>query len=241
MRQKIRRTLVFLALFLFPVTLNFFSPYVSIDGAFQGIVSGSVVVFGLLFLSGLVFGRGWCGWLCPVAGVSEMGMLINDRPVPVRRLRILRYAIFGVWFAVLTGGFVTAGGIRQVNPLHLTERVISVDEPLKFITYYLVLLLFFGLTVWIGRRGACHSICWMSPFLTAGAQAGKWLGIPQLRIQSQPSGCRECKACARKCPMSIAVPERVKTGQIASVDCILCGQCVDACPHKVLRFGMGRG
>ena len=56
MRQKIRKILLYTSLFLFPLTLNFFSPYVSIDGAFAGVLSGSALLFGLLFLSGLFFG-----------------------------------------------------------------------------------------------------------------------------------------------------------------------------------------
>lgn len=68
MRQKIRRLIVFISLFLFPVTLNYLSPYVSIDGALSGIVSGSVVVFLVMFISGLFLGRAWCGWVCPIAG-----------------------------------------------------------------------------------------------------------------------------------------------------------------------------
>ena len=44
MRQKIRRILLYVSLFLFPITMNFLSPYVSIDGAFAGVLSGSAVV-----------------------------------------------------------------------------------------------------------------------------------------------------------------------------------------------------
>lgn len=67
MRQKTRRTMIFLSLLLFPLTLNFFSPYVSIDGAMSGIISGSLLVFGVQFVSGIFLGRAWCGWLCPSA------------------------------------------------------------------------------------------------------------------------------------------------------------------------------
>ena len=65
MRQKIRKILLYVSLFLFPVTMNFLSPYVSIDGAFAGVLSGSALMFIVLFLSGVFFGRAWCGWLCP--------------------------------------------------------------------------------------------------------------------------------------------------------------------------------
>ena len=125
MRQKVRRIVIYLALLAFPVTLNYFSPYVSVTGAFMGIIAGSVLMFALQFISGLFFGRVWCSWLCPMAGLSEIGMTVNSRNVPARRLKVIRYSIFGVWFAVLLAGFILAGGIRGVDPLLMTENVIS--------------------------------------------------------------------------------------------------------------------
>ncbi|MGB7595419.1 MAG: 4Fe-4S dicluster domain-containing protein [Erysipelotrichaceae bacterium] len=238
MRQKTRRLIVYLSLLLFPVTLNFFSPYVSIDGALTGIISGSVLVFLIMFLSGLFFGRAWCAWVCPMAGLSDMTKNINDKPVNVKRLTIIRYSIFFVWFSLLITCFVLAGGIKGVNPLHLTESIISVDQPVKYITYYLVLFIFGGLSVWLGRRAACHSICWMSPFLVGGYLLGRTLRFPQLRVKTEASKCIDCKQCNKKCPMSINVNDQVKKGEIVSLDCILCGECVDTCPKKVLRFGI---
>jgi polyferredoxin len=236
MRQKIRRIILYISLALFPVTMNYLSPYVSIDGAMAGVVSGSVIVFFLLFLSGLFFGRAWCGWVCPAGGLAEICTSVNAKPVPVKKLRIIRYSIFAVWFAILVAGFVLAGGIHGVDPLHLTERVISVDEPVKYIVYYMVMLIFFVLTITIGRRGACHTICWMSPFLTAGMWLGRKLRLPQMRIKANADACIDCKLCNKKCPMSINVSEQVKGGSVRSLDCILCGECVDACPKDVLSY-----
>lgn len=238
MRQKNRRIIIYLSLFLFPITLNFFSPYVSIDGALSGIISGSVIVFSIMFLSGLFYGRAWCAWVCPMAGLSDITKSINDKPVNAKRLTYIRYSIFAVWFTILILCFVLAGGIKGVNPLHLTENFISVDEPIKYITYYLVLFTFTGLSVWLGRRAACHSICWMSPFLVTGYLLGRTLKFTQLRVKTEPSKCIDCKQCNKKCPMSINVNNEVKQGEVVSLDCILCGECVDICPKKVLKFGI---
>ncbi|NTV89929.1 MAG: 4Fe-4S binding protein [Clostridiales bacterium] len=237
MRQKTRRILVFISLLLFPVTMNYLSPYVSIDGAMAGIVSGSVITFALLFISGLFLGRAWCGWLCPAAGLGELCSTINSKQAPVRKLTIIRWSIFTIWLLILVSGFIMAGGIKGINPLHMTENFISIDEPLKYIMYYMVLAIFFVLNVSIGKRGACHTICWMSPFLAAGFRLGRLLHLPQLRIVTEPQKCINCKACDKKCPMSINVSERVKTGMIGTPDCILCGECADTCPKKVLKYG----
>jgi len=240
MRQKIRLALVFVSLMLFPITLNYFSPYISIDGAMSGIVSGSLLFFIILFISGLFFGRAWCGWLCPVAGLSELGSAINNKPAPVRKLTFLRYGIFAIWFSLLATGFILAGGIRGIDPFHLSDSFVSVDEPVKYIVYYLVLFVFFGLTVIIGKRAGCHGICWMSPFLAGGYLSGRFLRLPGLRIVARPSKCAGCKTCDEHCPMSIPVSKYVTTGKIGSLDCILCGQCVDGCPNKVLAYGLRR-
>jgi polyferredoxin len=236
MRQKIRRIILFVSLALFPVTMNYLSPYVSIDGAMAGVVSGSMIVFFLLFLSGLFFGRAWCGWVCPAGGLAEICMSVNAKPVAVKKLRIIRYSVFTVWFAVLVAGFILAGGIRGIDPLHLTERVVSIDEPARYIVYYMVLLIFFILTIAVGRRGACHTICWMSPFLTAGMWLGRKLHLPQMRIRADADTCIDCRLCNKKCPMSIDVNEQVKGGSVRSLDCILCGECVDVCPEGVLSY-----
>lgn len=238
MRQKTRRIIIYLSLMLFPITLNFFSPYVSIDGAFRGILSGSVLLFAVMFLTAIFFGRAWCAWICPMAGLGEIGMSINNKNVPVKKLKIIRYSIFTIWFGILVTGFILSGGIKQINPLHLTDNGISVDQPMKYLIYYIVLFTFFALNIVLGKRGACHSICWMSPFLVAGSKIGRVLHLPQLRIKADVEKCIHCKKCDIKCPMSINVSNEVNSGKIESFDCILCSECVDVCPKKVLQFNI---
>ncbi len=64
-RPQIRMDMPLFTFLLFPVVMNFLSPYVIIDRAFQGIVAGSFLVFGGLFISSLFSGRLWCSWACP--------------------------------------------------------------------------------------------------------------------------------------------------------------------------------
>jgi SAM-dependent methyltransferase len=48
------------SLLLFPVTLYYFSPVIIIEGAFQGIVTGSFVMFGLQLVASMFPGRAFC-------------------------------------------------------------------------------------------------------------------------------------------------------------------------------------
>lgn len=238
MRQKIRKTILLISLLLFPVTLNFFSPYISIDGAMNGILSGSLILFFIMFLTAVFFGRAWCGWVCPMAGLSEICLGVNEKPVNVRRLRIVRYSIFAVWAGAVAAGFLLAGGIKRAVPLYLTENGISVDMPQKYVIYYGVLALFLLVTLLVGRRGACHSFCWMAPFLTAGYRVGRLLRLPQLRVTVEREKCVSCGRCEQVCPMSIPVSRSLSAGCVRSSDCILCGACADRCGKDVLRIGI---
>lgn len=238
MRSKIRKAVTLISLLLFPITLNYFSPYVSIDGARYGIVSGSLILFMFLFLSAIFLGRAWCAWLCPIAALSDMAQGVNDKRVNVKKLKVIRYSIFTIWAAILIAMFVMAGGVTTVIPLYLTENVISVDSPVKYIVYYFVLAIFVILTFILGKRGACHSICWMSPFLVGGYKIGEQLKCPQLRVTADASKCLVCGKCDKKCPMSIPISSEIKKGYIQTSDCILCGQCIDNCTNNVLSYGI---
>ena len=89
--------------------------------------------------------------------MAEIAQTVNPKPANAKVLRVVRYCVFAVWFGVLVTGFVLAGGIRGIDPLRLTERYVSVDEPMKYIIYYFVLGLFFILDLTRGRRGACRT------------------------------------------------------------------------------------
>ncbi len=234
-RSKLRRTLGLISLLLFPITLNFFSPYVSVTGAFFGVISGSVLTFFFMFLTGIVFRRAWCSYVCPMVGLSEYAERINDKTVNRKRLGRIRITIFAVWFITLITGFVIAHRLPTIDVFFMTESGISVDIPIKYITYYMVLGLLVVLTLTLGKRGACQSVCWMSPFLVAGSWVGEKLHLPQYQVISNPEKCISCKLCNKACPMSIDVMDELKKGRIATHDCINCGQCEDVCPKDVLK------
>ena len=238
MRQKLRKAIILIMLLTFPIIMNFLSPYVSITAAGEGIISGSLMLFIVMFVTSTFIGRAWCGWVCPMAGLSEACMAVNSKPVSLRRMRISRYIIFGIWASMIILMFILARGVRGVNLLYYTENGISVDMPVKYIIYYGVLLIFLIVSIAAGRRGACQAFCWMAPFMAGGYRFGGLLKMPQLRIMSDSSKCTSCGTCNKKCPMSIDVRREVPKGHVGLSDCILCGECTDNCPHKVLRYGI---
>jgi polyferredoxin len=138
LRQRVRKALVIVAFLSFPVTMNFLSPYVIIDGAMNGIVNGSLVMFGLMFLSSLFLGRLWCGWVCPGGGMQEIVEPVNSRPVDGRKINWIKWLIWIPWISLIAWLAMRAGGYRMVDLLLHTQNGISVagsaDRPI-FIAY----------------------------------------------------------------------------------------------------------
>ncbi|MDZ4177634.1 MAG: 4Fe-4S binding protein [Coriobacteriia bacterium] len=240
-RQAIRRALLLLSFIAFPITINYFSPYLIVEAAFQGIVNGSLIVFGSMFVGSLVFGRLWCGWMCPAAGLQEPLQRVNGRRIS-RGTGLIKWAIWAPWMALIIFAAVRAGGYTSVQPLYGTIGGISVagdvDRPIvaAYAIYLIVVLLFFGLAVKLGRRGGCHSVCWMAPFMIAGRAVRNTIGWPALGLTASRSACSRCGTCTSVCPMSVDVENRVASGRMEDSECVLCGTCVDACPNHAIHF-----
>jgi polyferredoxin len=240
-RQRIRSAFLLISLLLFPVILNYLSPYVIIDGAMNGVVNGSMIVFGLLFLTSLFVGRLWCGWLCPGGSIGKICIAVNDKPLRSHKLNWVKWSIWIIWLGLVAFMAVSAGGYKSVNFFHLTESGISVDRPQGYVIYYTVIGIFIVLAWTVGKRGACHTICWMAPFMILGRKIRNVFRWPALRLKAAPEKCIDCQRCNKVCPMSLDVNGMVRNNAMENSECILCGSCIDNCPKNVISFSFSPG
>ena len=246
-RQRVRKALVILTFLSFPITMNFLSPYVIIDGAMNGIINGSLVMFGLMFISSIFLGRLWCGWVCPGGGMQEIVEPVNNRPANGKKIDWIKWLIWIPWVSLIVFLAIQAGGYSSVDLLYHTQGGISVagspDRPIfiAYIIYYFVIALFVGLAVFAGRRAGCHSVCWMAPFMMIGRWFRNRFAWPSLRLKSDPAECKDCKKCTSNCPMSLDVNRMVQSGQMENSECILCGTCVDNCSQHAIHYSFSGG
>ncbi len=238
-RQKIRKGIIFISFLLFPITIYYFSPYLIVQAAFEGIVAGSFIIFTLMFLSSIFFGRAFCGWLCPAGGLQEAAFIVNKAPNKGGFRKLIKYGIWLPWVTIILLLLINAGGIKKVDMLYQTWHGISVSNPTAYIIYYGVVFLIVIFSYISGKRSFCHTICWMAPFMVLGILIRSKLGIPGLKMKTESEKCISCGNCNSKCSMSLDVKDLVKNQKLTSnIDCILCGECIDACPKKVIQFKM---
>jgi polyferredoxin len=235
-RQKVRKALLLVMFFLFPVMYYYFSPYLIIMGAAEGIIAGSFIVFACLFFTSLLAGRAFCGWICPAGATQELCAKVNSKGFNGRKRNWIKYFIWVPWLAVIALMFIQAGGVKSVNPLYQTYYGISVQDFPSLIMFLAIAGAIAGFALAAGKRAACHSICWMAPFIIIGTKIKNAAGWSSLRLTADKTNCIQCKQCSKNCPMSLDVNEMVQKETMANTECILCGSCVDTCPQNAIKY-----
>ncbi|MEJ2271286.1 MAG: 4Fe-4S binding protein [Candidatus Bathyarchaeota archaeon] len=239
-RQKIRSLLVLVMFALFPVIYYYFSPYLVIMGASEGIIVGSLIVFVSLFVSSLFLGRAFCGWICPAGATQELCMKIRDNSFKNGKRNWIKYAIWIPWVSIIVLMFVQAGGIFAIDPLYQTYYGISISDIQSLVIFLIFFGIISGVALAAGRRGFCHTGCWIAPFMIIGRKIRNTLNLPSLQLIAKPENCINCKVCNRKCSMNLPVNEMVQTKNMENTECILCGSCVDYCPKGAIKYSFGQ-
>lgn len=235
-RQRVRKTMLLASFALFPVTIFYFSPYLIVWGAFQGVVAGSAIAFSLQLISAMFLRRACCGWLCPAGGMQEFEGDALGKPSKLGRGLLVKWVIWVPWTASIIAGFIVAGGVAQVDPLFHIDGGMSVTSVESMVIYLAIIALFFIPNLFLGKRAMCHCICWMAPFMIIGEKIGAALHAPQLHVKADPGTCVSCGLCDKACPMSLNVSDLLAEGAIAHSECIQCGACCDACRKGALKL-----
>lgn len=253
-RQKLRKLLLFLSFLFFPLTFLYFSPVMIIEAALEGIINGSFIVFIIMFIGSIFFGRAFCAYVCPGGGLQECAFIVNDKRPKQGRKNYIKYCVWAVWVLVIIFSFIYKGQISGIDFFWgeaqngiariFSNATVAYSVIFNYSLFYVVIFCFVLSSLLGGKRAFCHYFCWMAPFMALGIKLRNLLHWRGLYIETKGNECISCKKCSNACPMCIDVEAIVKSngncGGIYSLECIQCGACVDICPKKTLRFSIGR-
>jgi len=189
-------------------------------------------LLGVIFISGLIFGRVTCGWLCPFGFIQDLLYKI-----PTRKFTFPRYLSYGKYFFLLIFVLLLPFLFRQpifckICPVGTLEGGIPwpIIEPqfrsLIGWNYFLKITILVGIIV--------LSILFSRPFCKAMCPLGALLSFFNrfsfLRVEVKKEACRRCALCATRCPQGIVIYE-----EEGHPDCIGCLKCkvFDAVEMKV--------
>lgn len=191
---------------------------------------------GLIALSGVLFGRSFCGWACPM-GLVEDGL--GRLPKPGARFRralagadrVLKWLKWGVLALVIWAVFaynyppdgrpyeyiVRSPSIFNLESYQLAWALGGGAYKLRFAL--LAGALVGGLVV---SRFWCRYLC------PLGALLAVFNKISVFTLRKSPQACAGCGKYPREC---------IQHTCPGTTDCVMCGDCAQGCPAKAITFG----
>jgi ferredoxin-type protein NapH len=237
-RQRIRKALIIFSFVLLPVTFAYISCPIITEGASEGIITGGLMVFNLIFLSSLFLGRLWCGWLCPMGGLQEIYFDINDKHVNTGWLNWLKYLIFLSLFIPFISAIRSAGGLTTIDLFYYTDHGISIAKEGAYIIFLAQITFVTVFAMLGGKRGFCHYFCPIAVIAIFGRKIRNLIRWPALHLSADAGRCTDCKKCSKNCPMGLDVNIMVRQGKMENTECILCGICVEVCPKQAICYSL---
>lgn len=188
-----------------------------------------------LVVYGLIRGRAFCGWVCPINLLCEVVDALRCRlHIEVREAPVPRRVKVGIAAAVLVLSALTSiPAFEVVSPIGAVGKGLVFGSTAGVLTLVAIVVaeLFWGHRVW------CRSLCPLGGFWQVVGKVGL------LNVKIDHGACVNCDACRRACLCDPAILEPALSGERAAVvagDCMLCGKCVDCCPTRALKLGVGR-
>lgn len=192
------------------------------------------------FLTGLIFGRGFCGWICPFGGLTEASVTgqkerwkLNMFKKQVTTKKGVRFEGLKEWVKDTKYGILLAVIVLSVAlafpivcifcPVLWLESLIIISVIIAIILIFAVVLPFMT-----KRRWWCLFLC------PVGAVLALLNKISLFRIRMDKSKCIKCNDCVQECRMYALTPKAIEETRSPNENCIRCGRCIEICPEEAM-------
>lgn len=188
----------------------------------------ATIIAVVYFVSG---GRTFCGWVCPMYLLTEMGDRLRKSLGTGERT----FALSGTrWSLVLTTAAAIVAGIplfEILSPIGIISRAVMFKAWMPLLLVFAILII----EVCVARRIWCRSLCPAGGFYSLLGR------FSPLRVGFKAHLCTHCGKCGRVCPVEEVLEAALADArpQIACGDCTRCGDCIDICPTGALGIGIG--
>jgi cytochrome c oxidase accessory protein FixG len=195
------------------------------------LVLWTIVIFSMLY------GRVWCGWMCPQTVLNEFIRWIENKitrwfKIPKNEVNLnKRLIVFGVSsIAAITISLLIGFNLVAyfVDPYRMIHQIFSgtLGSVTTGIIFAIASLVYLDIMFW--REKFCTKACpyGMLQFVVTDKNT------QIVRYQTERAeDCIECKACVKDCMMGIDIRESPY-----QTECIQCGDCVDSCSFVLGRL-----
>lgn len=186
----------------------------------------------------LIFGRAFCGWVCPMDFLFEMvdrgrAAVQKSSRSAVKISPKLGYAIAGVLLgisALIEIPFFTNYLSHLTNFFRLLTGSVFFAfklpvEPVVLAYSGGMITLLLGLEYFFPRLW-CRVLC------PVGKTYGLFNKVSFLKLKFMEGECGECNLCDQMCYMNVKIAKNIDQPGLRDTNCIYCGRCVEGCETK---------
>ncbi len=191
-------------------------------------------------LTGLLFGRGFCGWICPFGGLTEAMVtgkkerwslnIFKRQAITKKGVRFegLKEWVKDTKYGILLGIILLS--IFFAFPLVCIFCPVLWLESLVIFSVIVAIIFIFAVVLpfMTKRRWFCVFIC---PVGTVFSLLNK---ISLFRIRIDKSKCIKCNDCVQECRMYALAPKVIEEFKSPNEDCIRCGRCIEVCSEEAM-------
>jgi len=195
-----------------------------------GVTLGVNVIVGALIISlfyGIVGGRAFCSWVCPVNMVTDLAnwlrrkLLIDKTTRKTWLSRNLRYYMVVISLAV--SAVVGLAAFEVLSPITILNRGVIFG----FGSGVGLLVAIFLFDLFVAKNGWCGHIC---PLGGVHSIIGK---RSLIRVKHDKDNCTLCMKCKDVCPeVQVLGMIGKKSEFVSKAECTNCGRCVDVCDDE---------
>lgn len=215
--------------------LNLLDPFAALQVAAAAktvAFAGLAWALPVLVFYGVLRGRAFCGWACPVNLLCEALDWLRGK----LHIRAREHAIPRKAKVALAAGVLALSAVCSVPVFELVNPISAVNKAVLFGSFagvFTLVAIVFAELFW-AHRVWCRALCPLGGmYETLGC-----VGLASVKIDHDL--CVHCGACQAACLCDPEILDDAlsgKAGRVVAGDCMLCGKCVDACSHSALKIG----
>jgi len=233
-------------------------PFGPHDFFLLGLTMITTIVF--IFLFTAVYGRLFCGWICPqtvfmemvfrkidywIEGDHKQQKRLNELPWTGEKI-VKKGAKYAIYFAI--SFLVSNMLLAWIIGIEALWKIVT--DPIELhLGGFIAMLLFTGLFYWIFiwfREQACILVCpygrlqgvLLDPnsiVIAYNVVRGEPRGKLQRNVPRTNGDCIDCKECVAVCPTGIDIRNGTQ------LECVNCTACIDACDYVMEKINKPKG
>ena len=219
-------------------TIPLTDPYALLQMVFAGAIISMNLIVGVavvLFVYGVIGGRAYCSWVCPVNMITDLAAFVRrkthhekDNLITSMKFRKFRYALMVI--LLLASAFLGIAVFEFISPIGIFTRSVAFAVGFGWVWLFTIFLF----DAFVLKNGWCGHIC------PVGAMYSIIGSKNLIRVYHTKENCTNCGECLTICPEPQVLSPIIskKSDFISGIECTNCGRCIEVCNDNALKFSI---